>query len=126
MICLVAGDSIAVDVATRFPQCQVDAKIGVGSANIIGRVKNRDVVVISAGSNDPDNPKLVSNLERMRAKVTGTVIWIAPVDATAYLAVWTVAKRHGDKVVSFVPGRDHVHPKNLSPLVEQIKKAWPS
>src|SRR5580700_9449292 len=110
MLCAVVGDSIALGVSPYLPECTVDAKIGISSAAVIGRVHEADVLIVSAGSNDPDNPSLVSNLERIRAKATGKVIRIRPVNLKAAMAVLHVAGQHGDLVVSFEPGRDHVHP----------------
>src|SRR5712675_531166 len=55
--CLIAGDSIAVEVG-RFVPCTIDAKVGIGSAAIVARVRPATTVVISSGSNDPFNPRL--------------------------------------------------------------------
>jgi hypothetical protein len=110
--CLIAGDSIALDVAAYAPHCAVDAKIGIGSAAIVARVRPARTVVISAGSNDPDNPRLAANLAAMRARAdTAHVVWIVPVHPRAAVAVIAVAHARGDQVVPFVAARDHVHPK---------------
>jgi hypothetical protein len=110
--CLIAGDSIALDLGRAAHRCAVDAKIGIGSAAIVKRVRPAPLVVVSAGSNDPDNPRLVRNLESMRARAgTGRVIWIVPAHPRAAGAVMTVAREHGDRVVPFVAARDHVHPR---------------
>jgi hypothetical protein len=110
--CLIAGDSIAVDIGRHAPQCVTDARIGIGSAAIVARVTPARLVVISAGSNDPDNPRLAKNLEAMRARAgDARVVWIVPVDPRAAAAVMAVARAHGDRAVPFIAARDHVHPK---------------
>ncbi len=110
--CLIAGDSIAVDIAHHAPQCATDAKIGIGSAAIVARVHPAPLVVVSAGSNDPDNPRLVRNLTEIRVRAGfSKVVWVTPINATAALAVAVVARRAGDRTVAFVPARDHVHPQ---------------
>ena len=110
--CLIAGDSIALDIAHHAPQCAADAKIGIGSAAVVARVHPAPLVVISAGSNDPDNPRLVRNLTEIRVRAGfSKVVWVTPVNATAAAAVATVARRAGDRTVAFAPGRDHVHPQ---------------
>ena len=121
MTCAIVGDSIAVGVAEYSHGCSiVDAKIGISSSAIIRRVHDADVVVISAGSNDPNNPRLVDNLKVIRAKCTHKVIWISPVNRVAAAAVRTVAALHGDTVITFIPGRDHVHPRSYIDLVNRI------
>jgi hypothetical protein len=111
MSCLVAGDSIALMVAA-FVSCTVDAKVGIGSAAIVARVRPATIVVISAGSNDPRNPRLADNLRAARRKAGDSkVIWIVPALRPAAAAVRAVAAVRGDKSVSFTPGRDGVHPK---------------
>jgi hypothetical protein len=132
MTCAIAGDSIALGTGTaeglnanRRPPCTVDAKIGIPSAQVIGRVHPADLLVVSAGSNDPDNPKLQANLEAIRAKATGKVLWIVPVNARAASIVRLVAFKHSDGIVSFTPGRDHLHPKSYLPLIAAVNKAIP-
>jgi hypothetical protein len=109
--CLVAGDSIALMVAA-FVSCGVDARIGIGSAAIVARVRPASIVVISSGSNDPHNPRLADNLRAARQKAGDSkVIWIVPALRPAAAAVRAVAAVRGDKTVAFTPGRDGVHPK---------------
>lgn len=119
--CLVAGDSIAVGVGQYAPkECTVNAKIGISSTAIISRVSPAKLVVISAGSNDPDNPRLEANLEAIRAKSPGEYRWIVPQNPKAAAAVLTVARKHGDRTFTFTPARDHVHPKNERALARTI------
>jgi hypothetical protein len=67
--CYIIGDSIAAGSAQAVRECSVDAKIGISSTAIIGRAHDAALVVISAGSNDPKNPRLRQNLETIRATV---------------------------------------------------------
>ena len=68
MTCAIVGDSIAVDQFAYFPACIHDAKIGMPSANIIGRVHSADVLVVSAGSNDPDNQSYCRTCEQFEQR----------------------------------------------------------
>jgi len=128
--CYIEGDSIAVGTATaeglsakyRPTDCKMDAKIGISSTAIIARAHDAELVVISAGSNDPTNPKLVDNLETIRAKATHKVLWIVPaVSAVAADAVKKVAAEHGDDTISFTPGGDHTHPRTYAPIIAQVQ-----
>jgi len=129
MLCAIIGDSIAVGTAAaeslpasyRLP-CFMDAKVGIPSAQIIGRVHDADVVVVSAGSNDPHNPKLVANLEAIRTKITGRVLWIVPQDRVAAAAVRSVAAKHSDLIVTFTAGRDGVHPHSYAPIIGAVRE----
>lgn len=116
MSCAIFGDSISVGLATIIKGCAVVAKVGMSSAWIAAHAYagSFDTVYISSGSNDPTNPALVSNLRRTRAKNAARTIWIAPVNAKARAAVYAAAG--GDPVVTFVPGKDRVHPKSYAIL----------
>jgi hypothetical protein len=121
MTCAVIGDSIAIDVAAAFHgRCEVNAKIGIASNAIIGRVISADVTVISAGSNDPDNPHLADNLRRIRAKISGRAIWLLPIATRPRTLVELVASEHGDQVVAFHPAHDNVHPKHPAEIAKRI------
>jgi len=129
MTCVIVGDSIAVGTATaeglkpsRRPPCTMDAKIGIPSGQIVGRVHAADLLVISAGSNDPDNPKLERNLRAIRAKATGKVLWIVPVPARAAALVKKVAAVHHDGIISFNPGRDGLHPHSYAPIIAEVER----
>jgi hypothetical protein len=118
--CAVVGDSIAVGAGQHIEACRVNAKIGIPSKAIIGRVNSSaDVNVVSAGSNDPANPNLRANLERIRSRAR-RVIWILPIDGRARAEVHAVATAHGDSVVSFAPAGDHVHPRSDVALARSI------
>jgi hypothetical protein len=115
--CAIVGDSIAEDLALYMHQCAVNAKIGIGSAAIIERVPaGYGLVVISSGSNDPQNSSLEKNLRAARERATGRVIWILPADQRARATVIRVASERGDPVIGFPPGRDGVHPKSYQDL----------
>jgi hypothetical protein len=118
--CAIVGDSIAVGAGRYMRPCRVNAKIGISSSAVIARVDPSAAVnVVSAGSNDPANPGLRANLERIRSRAK-RVIWILPIDARARAAVETVAAAHGDPVVSFAPSGDRVHPRSEASLARSI------
>lgn len=119
--CAIVGDSIAIGVAPYLPECEVHAKIGVPSLTIVGYVRDAAVVVISAGSNDPTNPKLYMHLRAIRAKITGRVIWILPQHPRAASMVRQAA-RPGDGIVTFRPAGDRVHPRSNTALARSIKE----
>ena len=122
--CAIAGDSIAKGVGTQMPQCTVDAKVGTPSADIIHRVPtgHLGLMIISAGSNDPMNPRLADNLTAMRKRTGGGVTWIAPVNPRARSVVESVAHSHGDRVVTFTPGPDGIHPHSYAELARAIQR----
>jgi hypothetical protein len=118
--CAVVGDSIAVGAGQYMRACRVNAKIGISSRAVIDRVDpSADINVVSAGSNDPDNPKLRANLEQIRSRAK-RAIWILPVETRARAVVQAVAAEHGDPVVSFAPAGDHVHPRSEVALARSI------
>jgi len=125
--CAVVGDSIAEDLRGFFRDCRFDVKIGIGTAAIAARVPSRaDVIVVSAGSNDYLTPGLLARLQALRARAgAARVIWIRPVPQAAAVAVDTVARAHGDAVVSFAISRaDHkrIHPQSSSALAAEIRR----
>jgi hypothetical protein len=110
-----------------FHGCASNVKIGIPSGAIVSRTPSgQDVVVVSAGSNDPANPALLKNLEAIRARAgNAAVIWILPIAARPRALVQQVASKHKDRVVSFAAGRDGVHPHYLRPLADEITAAMP-
>jgi hypothetical protein len=108
--CLIAGDSIALGLQSRVPECTVDARVGASSAEIIGKVKDSIVLFVSAGSNDALDPHLEQNLMVMRVKTTGRVIWILPVNDRAAKIIMEVARKFKDDCIGFGGGPDKVHP----------------
>jgi hypothetical protein len=118
--CAVVGDSIAVGAGQYMRTCKVNAKIGISSSAVIGRVDPSAYVnIVSAGSNDPANPDLRANLERIRSRAS-RVIWILPIETRARAEVQAVATAHGDPVVSFAPAGDRVHPRSEIGLARSI------
>ena len=123
MDCLIVGDSIAGGLAEQMKNCAVNARASIPAAEIIGRARDADVLIVSAGSNDPHNPALVDELEALRAKTRGRVIWISPIDPMAAQAVASVARRHGDTIVQFMPAADGVHPRSYDKLSDDVRSA---
>jgi thiamine biosynthesis protein ThiC len=124
MDCAAIGDSIAVGIG-QAAHCTINAKVGASSSYIANHTisTSKDVVVISAGSNDPANPNLKKNLEKIRSKVkANTVVWILPYNRKAAAAVISVANRHGDKYIDLVSVKtnDGVHPSSYRNLVKRI------
>ncbi|MET0530940.1 MAG: hypothetical protein ABW003_21810, partial [Microvirga sp.] len=100
--------------------CKVNAKIGIPSGAVIARVDPAaEINVISAGTNDADEPGLRANLERIRARAKRAV-WILPAVPRARELVQQVAASYGDPVVSFAPRGDGVHPASAATLARSI------
>lgn len=124
MTCAVVGDSIALMIAPFLGQCVVDAKVGEHVAQIVGRVRDADVVIVSAGSNDADYRDLAANLEKVRARCPHRVLWILPAPDRPRRLVEAVALKHGDAAVSFVAAGDGVHPLRPARLALEIKSEF--
>lgn len=113
-ICL--GDSIAVGL-----QCETSyAEVGISSEAAAARWAGKDFDVISLGSNDPLNPRLYRNLERIRMGTENHVIWIVPMHPRAAAIVRELARKWGDRVVEFRAGRDGIHPRSYSELRSRL------
>lgn len=123
MTLAIVGDCLAVGLAQQLPHDIVDAKVGVPSADIIHRVHPADVLIVSAGSNDPENTSLLGNLNAIRRKATGRVIWIVPIHKRAAALVTEVGMRNGDSLIHFVPGGDNIHPKSYIALARRVRPA---
>lgn len=121
--CAVVGDSIALDIGPYLRDCAINAKIGISSLAIIPRVPpNISIVVVSAGSNDSDSPHLLGNLQAIRKRATGQVIWIVPALPRARELVFQAAKENMDFTVEFQAGKDGVHPKSYRPMAASIRR----
>lgn len=119
--CTAAGDSIALGVGQAMG-CKIQAKVGASSALIATYSVDGNLCILSDGSNDPTNPRLRANVERFRRKVTcSRVVWILPVHKRARAIVRAVAAKWGDPVVSFVPGRDGVHPRSYQSVARSLR-----
>jgi hypothetical protein len=119
--CIAIGDSIAVGTG-RAMGCEIRAHVGWPSGKIVNLANGvkQEICIISAGSNDPKNPKLLLNLKTIRGKIDCVkVIWILPVNSKAASSVRSAAKN--DCVVRFTPSKDNVHPKSYKKVVSTIK-----
>lgn len=119
--CILIGDSIAYEVARFVPECRRDAWSGLRSDEIIARVHPADVLVVSAGTNDWNNPDLEKNLRAIRSKASAKVVWISPDPPVGAAAVRRVAKAHGDRIIRFAVSDDKVHPASYAALADQIR-----
>jgi hypothetical protein len=103
-------------------ECEVNAEGGLRSDEILARAKpTTGLTIISAGTNDPRNQQLQSNLSAIRSKVEGNVIWILPANETARAAVEQIAASRGDKTVSFAPQPDGRHPASIPDLARDVR-----
>ncbi len=123
--CLVVGDSIAKGVASYMPACSVAARIGASSARIKEMTPKEKYgrVIISAGSNDPLNPKLGANLFAIRKNFAGSqVTWLAPRNSRAQQRVYETAVYFKDRVVylSQFKSSDGIHPKNYAQVARKL------
>lgn len=119
MICLAVGDSIAYGVG-QVLGCLIYAKVGLSSTEIT-RIQTppADLCIVSAGSNDPKNPKLFDNLNKIGMNANSscsTVVWVIPVDENAALQVRRQSNIWRNKTVTFKPDTDGVHPQSYQHL----------
>lgn len=128
--CLILGDSIAHGLAAMTPlgeQCTESAKIGIDAAAIAtlaqASYKGQAVVIISAGSNNPNSKTLWPDLRAIRTTLSNTgskVIWVLPMHPNARAAAAAIAKDNGDGTVTFLPGGDRVHPRDYNALARDV------
>jgi hypothetical protein len=123
IVCI--GDSIAVGLSSHL-QCVPFAQVGRSSGQALALVKriNANTVVVSLGSNDPNNPRLVSNLVGIRARIEAkVVIWVIPYNSRAAASVRDVAYRFKDAVIDLrnFKTRDGVHPRSY----QSVARAMP-
>lgn len=118
--CHVAGDSIALGVGAYLRQCSLDATKSVPSAEVIRKAIEADTCIISAGSNDADNPSLSANLIAIRMRCKHRVIWIEPIAPRPNHVVREIAKEFGDITIPFTPGRDNIHPRSYEDLAKSV------
>ena len=124
MDCVAIGDSIAVGIG-QAAGCVLNARVGASSSYVASHVVSydRDVAVISAGSNDPNNPSLKKNLQKIRAKIiSDRVVWILPYDRSAARIVKSVAVTHGDGYIDLgiFKTRDGVHPSSYASVAKKL------
>jgi hypothetical protein len=117
------GDSIA-DGAGHAAHAPTLARKGAGSCEIARKVPHSlwGWVIVSAGVNDQGRC-----VEQVRQNIgtVAQVIWIVPPRryARARAAIFASCRRHGDKYVTYIPGRDGLHPRSYSELVDTIHAA---
>lgn len=120
MECIALGDSIAVGIA-KASNCIPMAQVGRSTseqAALIARI-NANLIVISIGSNDPNSPSLMQDLERIRESVLAyNVIWILPYNRKAAAAIRAVAGQRYDRVIDLMGFSriDNAHPKSYQSL----------
>jgi uncharacterized protein with von Willebrand factor type A (vWA) domain len=122
--CIAIGDSIAVGVG-QAAHCKINAKVGASSSYVADHTisSNKSVAVISAGSNDPHNPRLRTNLDRIRSKITAKrVIWILPYNRKAAAVVQAAAVQYGDGYIDLAAfkTRDGVHPSSYGSVARKL------
>ena len=128
--CAVIGDSIAVGVNQHL-RCEQLAVVGRTTGMQAGIMKwvNRDLVVISLGSNDPMSPTLLQDLRRVRSRIVAErVVWLVPYHRHAAGAVYRVAEERRDRLVDLrlFETRDKVHPLNYKEVAADIKDPAPA
>jgi len=114
----VIGDDIALGVAAFMPGCDVNAKPRFQSGDVAGCVMDARILVVSAGTNDPYNPRLADNLKSIRQKATGRVLWIIPANG-ARPVVERVAAQYGDRTVRF-SASESGHPQSFPRLAASV------
>lgn len=125
MACVVIGDSIALGTGRVMTECTTKAQGGLTSAQILDRMQQEQgPAVVSAGTNDRrqelTREQTEQNLRAIRAKITGPVIWILPVNGKRPF-VEAVAATLGDRTVSFVPRPHNVHPQSYEQLADDLR-----
>jgi hypothetical protein len=100
------------------------ARVGAPSCEALRRLPRRhfDAVVVSAGVNDPPGRCLAALRAALDADV---VVFVLPPPINAARAhIAAVAAAHGDRTVSYAPGRDGLHPRSYPALARAIAAAW--
>lgn len=116
--CLILGDSIAVGVSYRLPECEVIAEIGINSFDYynvyVGQVGNANRYIISLGANDgyTNTAEVIPKL-RERLPKRAKVVWLVPANnREAIEAVLDLSARYGDntlRLTDFPLAGDGVH-----------------
>lgn len=130
--CGVIGDCIAVGLGSVMRQCDTNGRVGRSAAAVAReRLPGRyEYVVISAGSNNPDDPNLEAQLRQIREQARGDrVVWIVPTHprlGRAAALIRRVAAERADLLVpvSDPPRRgtapDGVHPRAYQSLASAV------
>lgn len=136
--CLILGDSIAVGVHQRVPNCGLYAKVGITSSQWNRNYRmmriDADKVVISLGSNDYKGINTELQLRKLRKRVdANSVVWIIPagvgknsgVNITEIQKIVRRIARDYDDVTVMIPelSKDRIHPttRGYNKLGEIIK-----
>ena len=132
--CRVIGDSVGVGLGQALRSCATSARIGISSQAAASRVRGGgEWLVVSLGSNDfprgiTSRQRVASDahvraaLSRVMSVAGGRVIVVVPANgAHATVASWVAA--HGVRSVSFVAGRDGIHPNSYAELASRVRAA---
>jgi hypothetical protein len=115
------GDSIALG-AGHAAGAPTMARVGAGSCEIAGKVPSGLLgwVIVSAGVNDAG-----ACVREVRTAIgqNATVIWIMPPVKyrDARTAITMASMEHGDRFVTYIPGKDGLHPRSYPELVRAIE-----
>lgn len=117
MFCLALGDSLAVGVGQKLPECRVEAEVGITSTRFaterLGPL-HADRVIVSLGVNDGADAHTLENLARVRSRIAArSVVWLLPFGHDrARAAIHQIAARYGDRTIDTGPfvGGDKLHP----------------
>lgn len=128
--CLIIGDSIALGLAIALAglqpgACDVSARIGATTAAITSWVPAAyyRLAIVSAGSNDPANARLILDMRRLRSRLrANNIIWVYPRKEAPAWSVHRVALEHGDQAIglSQLLSPDGVHPRSYAAAVRII------
>jgi hypothetical protein len=116
IVTIVIGDSLAVGFGAA-AHIETHARVSASSCAIASFAPSGsvDVIVVSAGINDPPGRCLDSLRARLHAR---RVIWILPAPINSARAhVASVAAAHGDATCSYVTGPRSFHPRSYQALV---------
>lgn len=127
--CLILGDSIAVGTGIFRKECTTIAQTGITSKDYNKKYNKGSfeatTVVISLGSNDSENTQTLKELFALRQVVKAKkVYWVLPANKeTKREDVSIVADKFEDKIISFSPSKDKVHPtvSGYKELAEKTK-----
>lgn len=116
--CLILGDSIAVGVAQNLPQCEMVAKVGLNTDQMLRRSTHwiSDTVIISLGSNDNfPIPIEFDILRKFRKTIESKrVFWIMPnINPAARAIIREIARDYGDFLIDahhYDKSPDRIHP----------------